>query len=175
MQSETNKIISQIFKDMSAIYRYIGGDERFRALAYSKAAKVIGSLPEDVTVYVSNNSLKKLPGIGESIAEKIAEFITTGKIKKYEVLKKSVPHELMDMEEIRGFGPQSLKRIHDELNISSKENLVEALQDGSIGKLKGFGHKKVENMLRGLKLHKTIEDRMLLWDALEAGKKLWNG
>jgi DNA polymerase (family X) len=50
--------------------------------------------------------------------------------------------------------------------------LIKALQNGQIEKMKGFGHKKVENMLRGLKLHKTIEERMLLWDALQTGEQV---
>ena len=172
MSPEINKHLSEIFSSMSAIYKYMGGSERFRALAYSKAAKIIASLPDDVSVYINNKTLKDLPGIGEGIAEKIEEYVSTGKIKKYEELKISVPAELIEMLEIKGFGPQTLKRIHDELKISTKDKLVKALDDGQISKMKGFGLKKVENMLRGLKLHKTIEDRMLLWDALEAGEKL---
>ncbi len=172
MRPELNKNLSRIFSDMSMIYRYVGADERFRAVAYSKAAKVISSLPEEISVYMRSHTLKDLPGIGESIAEKIEEFIKTGIIKKYEQLKKSVPFELLGLTEIKGFGPQSLKAIHKELKISKKEDLVKALQEGKIEKIKGFGKKKSAAMLRGLKLHKTIEERMLLWDALEAGEKL---
>lgn len=174
MQFENNKNISAIFNGMSAVYKYLGRDNKFRALAYGKAAKVIDSLVDDIKVYVANNTLEELPGIGEGIAHKIEEYIKTGKIKKYEELKQTTPLELMDMFDISGFGPQSLKRIHDELKISTKEKLINALHDGTIAKIKGFGQKKVDNMLRGLKLHKTIEDRMLLWDAMEAGEKILN-
>lgn len=174
MQFEINKNISAIFNGMSAMYKYLGGDNRFRALAYGKAAKVIDSLMDDIKVYAANNILEELPGIGEGIADKIEEYIKTGTIKKYEELKKIVPLELMGMLDIAGFGPQSLKRIHDELKINTKGNLINALHNGSIAKIKGFGQKKVNNMLRGLKLHKTIEDRMLLWDAMEAGEKILN-
>src|ERR1035437_8892604 len=159
MQSETNKSISKIFSDMAAIYKFIRPDERFRSGAYNKASKIIGSLPEDVSVYLKNNSLHELPGIGESMAEKILEYVKTGKIKMFEQLKKTVPQELIGMMEIKGFGPQSLKQIHEQLKIHTKTSLIQALQNGAILKLKGFGKKKVENMLRGLKLHKTIEDR----------------
>jgi len=167
-----NQELARIFNSTSAIYQYLGGQERFRALAYQKAARVIAGLNEDVEVYIKNNTLKELPGIGERIAGKIEEFIKTGKIKKYEQLKKTVPFDLLELLEIKGFGPQSLKRIHDELKVTKKTEIIQALQDGKVEKMKGFGRKKVDNMLRGLKLHKTIEDRMLLWDALEAGEKL---
>ena len=167
-----NRDLTRIFREMAAIYRFNDGLNRFRALAYDRAARVLGGLEEDISEYAANDRLEDLRGIGESIAEKIREYLQTGKIAKYETLKTTVPHELLDMMEIRGFGPQSLKKISKELGITTKEEIVGALQDGSISRLKGFGAKKVENMRKGLKLHKTVEDRMLLWDALELGERI---
>jgi DNA polymerase (family 10) len=167
-----NKQLSFIFGDMATIYRFIGGENRFRASAYQKASTMMDGLPQDVTDHITNNTLDDIPGIGESIAQKINEYVATGKIKKYEELKKQVPYGILELMQISGFGPQSLQRINKELKINTKDEFIKALQNGSIAKLKGFGQKKVENMLRGLKLHKTIEDRILLWNALEAGEKV---
>lgn len=164
-----NKKLGKIFSDMSNIYQYSNGKQRFRALAYERAAKVISELQDDITVYAKNKKLDELPGVGESISEKIDEYLTTGKIGKYETLKKSVPIDLLELMNITGFGPKSLKTIHEELHINDQKQLIKALQDGRISKLKGFGKKKVDNMLHSLKLHKTVEERMLLWNALQAG------
>lgn len=170
--TSTNRALARIFKEMAGIYEFSGAADRFRLLAYQKAARVLAGLEEDVSKYVAGNQLEELPGIGESIAEKIKEYLETGKIAKYESLKSTVPHELLDMLDIKGFGPQSLKQISAALGIKSRAGIVKALQDGSIGRLKGFGPKKVENMMKGLKLHKTLEERMLLWDALELGETI---
>jgi DNA polymerase (family 10) len=166
---DNNRPLAEIFRDMSSIYRYIGGEDRFRALAYQKAARSIGSLQTDISSFVENDTLEDIPGIGEHTAGKVREYLKTGKIRKYEELKKEVPHELMDMMQITGFGPQSLKAIHEKLGVSSKGELIKALHDGSISGMKGFGKRKVENMLRGLDLHKATEERMLLWEAIELG------
>ena len=171
MKNNNNRALEKIFRQMSAMYRYLG-NEGFRASAYSKAAKVISSLSEDVSTYSKNHALEDLPGIGQGISDKIKEFIETGKITKYEQLKKLVPYQLIDLMEITGFGPQSLKTIYNQLHIRTREALVEGLNNGAIAKLRGFGPRKVQNMLRGLKLHKTIEDRMLLCHALESGKQV---
>jgi len=157
---------------MASMYTYLGIDERFRALAYAKASRTIDNLGEDVTVFIKNGTLEDIPGIGESIAEKVFEFVKTGKIKKYEVLKKKVPYELMELMGVSGFGPQSLKQIHDVLGIKSKEDLIAALEDGSIAGLKRFGARKVQNMMRGLKLHKQTEERMLLKQALDLSESI---
>jgi DNA polymerase (family 10) len=172
MNQEKNIKLARIFNEMASFYKYLGGNDRFRSLAYMKASKTIASLPEDIAIYWKNKSLDDLPGIGQSIAEKTNEFIRTGKIKKHEELKKMVPFEIMDMMKIKGFGPQSLKQIHDELKISTKSELIKAIEDGRIAGLKRFGQKKVENMKRGIKLHKVIEERMLLWDGLAAGETI---
>lgn len=172
MSFEKNKKLARIFYEMSNIYKYKGAAERFRFLAYQKASKVISALPKDILFYTKNHSLNEINGIGEGIAEKIEEYITTGRIMKFEELKKNVPYQLLDMMEITGFGPQSLKRIHEELDIKTKEKVIAALQNGSIAKLKGFGETKVKKMLQGLKVHKTVEDRILLWDALEIGERI---
>jgi DNA polymerase (family 10) len=164
---DNNKILANILKDISSIYKYLGGNERFRALAYERAFKVISSLPNDITFYYTDEYIIKLRGIGDSISKKIIEFLKTGKIKKYEVLKKSVPYELLGLLDIKGFGPKSLKQIHTKLNITTEKEFLTALENGSISKLKNFGPKKNEAMLKGFKLHKLIIDRMLLWDALE--------
>lgn len=166
----TNRSLAKIFKEMAAIYEFTDGVNRFRALAYLRASRLLAGLEEDISVYVENGKLGDLRGIGESIAGKIKEYLKTGKIAKYESLKTTVPHELLDMMEIKGFGPQSLKTIYSELGITTKEGIIKALKDGSISALKGFGPQKVENMKKGLKLHKTVEDRMLLWDALQLGE-----
>jgi DNA polymerase (family 10) len=163
-----NKEIGKILGDISHIYQYRNGKQRFRAMAYDKASKVISNLQDDITTYESKK-LEMVPGVGESIAEKITEYIKTGKISKYESLKKTVPVDMLDLMNISGFGPQSLKKIHQKLRIDSRDEVIKALQDGRVSELKGFGKKKVANMLRSLKLHKAVEDRMLLWHALEAG------
>jgi DNA polymerase (family X) len=170
--TEQNKKLSHILNDIASMYRFLGGENPFRALAYKKAAQAIEGLPEDMSVYDKQGTLDDIPGVGESILKDIQEFLKTKSISRFEKLKRKVPFELMELMEIRGFGPESLKKMYKELHLETKEEVVGALQDGSIKKLKGFGDKKVDGMLRSLKLHKTIEDRMLLWDAIQEGEKL---
>ncbi|KAA9035660.1 DNA polymerase/3'-5' exonuclease PolX [Ginsengibacter hankyongi] len=167
-----NKELGKIFSDMSHIYQYKNGKQRFRAIAYEKASRVINDLQDDITTFTKKGQLEEIPGVGSSIAEKINEYVKTGKIKKFESLKKTVPIDMLELMNISGFGPQSLKRIHQRLKINNRDEVIKALQDGRISEIKGFGKKKVDNMLRSLKLHKTVEERMLLWNAIEAGNKV---
>lgn len=153
------------------MYEYVGAGERFRALAYAKAARVIDSLPKSVADY-DFKQLDALPGIGKGIADKSLEYVRTGKIRQHTELKRRVPYELMELMQVRGFGPSSLRRLHERLGVKTKVGLWKALQSGRVSRLKGFGARKVETMLRGLKLHATTEGRVTLWEAMETGEQL---
>ena len=167
---ENNKL-SDLFREMSLMYKYIGFQERFRFFAFQKASRVIKALPQSIRNYTPEQ-IKALPGIGESITRSIKEYLTSGTIKRFEHLRKKTPYQLLEIMEVKGFGPETLKKIVSSLKVRTRQEFVEALQGGKINKLPGFGAGKVEAMLRGFKLYKEVEDRMLLWDALALGEKV---
>lgn len=165
-----NIALADIFHHMSAYYRYQGLQQRFRAVAYENASRMIYGLKDDISTYATNiKSLDALHGIGESIAEKIIEYLKSGKIKAYEKLKKEVPESLLELMDITGFGPSTVKLLHQKAGIHSREELLEAIEAGGLKGLKGFGTKKIENLMRGLKVYKEGRGRMLLSVALEIG------
>ncbi|ERE92484.1 DNA polymerase beta [Cricetulus griseus] len=57
--------------------------------AYRKAASVIAKYPHKIK---SGEEAKKLPGVGTKIAEKIDEFLATGKLRKLEKLAEQEEH-----------------------------------------------------------------------------------
>lgn len=167
----SNHALARLFQEMASMYEYLGAGERFRALAYAKAARVVDGLTKEVADY-DRKQLDALPGIGKGIAEKCLEFARTGKVRKHAELKRLVPYELMGLMQVRGFGPASLRQLHEGLGIRTQAGLLKALQSGRVSRLKGFGAKKVEAMLRGLKLRASTEGRILLWEAMEIGEKI---
>lgn len=172
VMTEQNRQLALILHDLALMYRFLGGGNAFRAIAYQKASQAISGLPDDISSYVREGTLQEIPGIGESLENDIREFDETGAVKRFEKLKKKIPQELIELMDISGFGPQSLKKLYKTLHLKTKEDVISALQDGRVGHLKGFGPKKVENMLHGLKLHKKSEERMLLWYAIEEGDRI---
>lgn len=160
-------MLSVIFHRMADCYRY--QEDRFRAIAYENVSKVLHNMKEDITDYAKDvKTLDAIGGIGESIAEKIIEFLQTGKIRTFEKLKKKVPYKLLELMDIKGFGPSTLRTLHDELRIRDREELIRALEEGKLTGLKGFGEKKIEGMKRSLKLFKETL-RMPLREAQQTG------
>lgn len=165
-----NKELAVIFRHMSDCYRYLGAEERFRANAYAVAAQTLENLHEPVDVMADDiKKLDALKGVGESIAEKIQEYLHTGKIVTFEKLKKKVPYALMELMEIEGIGPATIRTLHDQLNVSDRDELIEAISRGKLDHIKGFAEKKKENLFRVLKLD-TAKTRMPLETARKTGE-----
>ena len=165
--SRNNQELARIFDEMGTIYEFLGVENRFRVMAYRKASYVLEHLTKDISEYLPVKKLVKISGIGSSIAAKIQEFLDTGSIKSYEKLRKKVPQDFIDLLKVKGLGPETLKTLHRELGIDNRQQLVKALKDGRVEQLKGFKAKKVKNILNGLRQKEALEERILLWDALQ--------
>lgn len=79
--------------------------EPFRARAYQKAQETIMSYPRDI---LSPNDLKGKPGIGETIMEKLNEYVQTGTLK---VLEHEKNNPVNILAEVYGIGPKKAKDL----------------------------------------------------------------
>ncbi|MDO9125224.1 MAG: PHP domain-containing protein, partial [Deltaproteobacteria bacterium] len=140
--------------------------------AYRKASRILGDLTQDIEEITERGELKDIPGIGEGLAKKIEEYLKTGKVSKFEEVKKGVSDELIAMMDIPGIGPKTLALIHKERGIGNLSELEKAVEDGSLIGLPGMGEKKVENIRRGIQLLKQSKGRMNLGMAFPVAKRI---
>ncbi|NQT20543.1 MAG: DNA polymerase/3'-5' exonuclease PolX, partial [Planctomycetes bacterium] len=160
-----NQEIAQVLEKIADCLE-IKGESVFRQNAYRRAARALADLVEDVTQLHERGKLESIAGIGEGMAGKIEEYLKTGKIKRYEELKRDLPDSLIAMMRIQGMGPKTLKLIHDRLGINSIDELEAAAKDGKLNDLPGLGAGKTENILRGIALAKASAGRVRLGMAL---------
>jgi DNA polymerase (family 10) len=126
------------------------GENPFKCRAYHNAARAIEGATADFDTLVRSGEIRSIKGIGEAIAEKITELVTTGKSEYYEELKASLPEGLMEMLRISGVGPKKVKLLYEKLKIKSVEELESACIAGKLEKVEGFGKKTEENILTGI-------------------------
>ena len=138
------------------------GENPFKVSAYIKAARIIGDLTRDIEEISHHGELKAIPGVGDGIAQKISEYLETGKVGAYEELHEAVSDELVALMSIPGMGPKTLSLIHREVGIKDMADLRRAIEDGSLIGLPGMGEKKVENIRRGIELLAQSRGRMNL-------------
>jgi DNA polymerase (family 10) len=166
-----NKELADLFNKMADILEF-KNENPFKISAYRRASRVLGDLTQDIQEIAESGELKKVPGIGEGMAQKIEEYLKTGKISKYEEVKKGVSDELIAMMEIPGMGPKTLAMIHKEKGIGNLSQLEKAVEDGSLIGLPGTGEKKAENIRRGIELLKASKGRMNLGVAFPLAKRI---
>jgi len=166
-----NKELSDLFEKMADILEF-KGENPFKISAYRRASRIIGDLTQDIEEITERGELKSVPGIGEGMAQKIEEYLKTGKVSKFEEARKGVSDELIAIMDIPGMGPKTLSMLHKEKGISSLSQLEKALEDGSLMGLFGIGEKKIENLKRGILLLKQSKGRMNLGVAFPVAKRI---
>src|SRR5215469_3532245 len=160
--ARTNEIVAGLLREYAELLAITGGDQ-FRARNYEKAAKVVAGHPDDVTA-MNEAALTKIPGVGKSIAGKIAEYQHTGTFAALEEIRTRIPPGVREMTKVPGLGPKRALLLNQELGIASVDGLREALAEGKLRDLAGFGVKSEERILRGLEV--STQDRVLLNVAL---------
>src|SRR5216683_2214127 len=161
-----NPDIARLFDEVADLLE-IQDANPFRVRAYRNAARTIRDFPEPLTdvVRAGAQDLTDIAGIGDDLAEKITEIVTTGELGLRQQLAKKLPAGLLDLLRIPGLGPKRVKLLYKKLKVKSAGDLAKALDAGKVQKLKGFGPKMEEKMRAGLGQAQATERRMLLHEA----------
>ena len=112
-----NSELAKLFYEMADLLEM--KNIQWKPRAYRTAARAIENLPVDIKKRYKDNTLKEIPGVGESIEKKIIEFIKTGKIKEHEELIKSIPESISALVNIPSLGPKKIKKLYSHLKIKS--------------------------------------------------------
>ena len=166
-----NKEVAQALKEL-AILIQIEGKEEYKANAYFRAVRSVGSYGEDIESVAKRGELTNVPGVGKAIAEKIENYLETGSIPLLEQLREKIPVKVMELEAIPGIGPKTIKLVYDKLGVTDLESLEQAAQKGLIKDLPGMGEKTQTQILEGIQLVKAGLGRTLLANAMEFVDKL---
>jgi DNA polymerase (family 10) len=156
-----NQEIAEIFNEIADMLDILGEDS-FRIISYRRAARQMEALTEDVEDLVRQGRVGSVPGIGAALADKIEEYVTAGKVGYHQELRAKFPPGVLDMLRVRGIGPKKVKVLWQELGISDIETLRTAAQTHRLRRVKGFGEKTEEKILRSIELLKEGESVFLL-------------
>ena len=155
------------YRDLLAI----SSPDPFKARAYEKAARSIGGWHEDI-VGADLKALQQIPNVGRSIAEKVEEFLQTGTMSSLEELRAQIPPGVRQLMSIPTLGPKKALALYQELHVASLEELGDALHDGRVASLKGFGQRTAENIADGLARMQQSDDRVGIDVALDLAEEL---
>src|SRR5712664_2402851 len=144
--TSTNEEVAALLREYAELLGLTGGDQ-FRVRSYEKAAKAVAGYPDDLGT-LPERALTRVPGVGSSVAAKIAEYQRTGTIKAVDDLRATVPPGALLLAKVPGVGTRRALQIAGQLGIASVAELDEAVRNGRLRGVAGFGPKSEERILR---------------------------
>jgi DNA polymerase (family 10) len=173
-EAKSNEALAEIFARIAQLLELIGAD-KFRIIAHDRAARLIESHPEDLCRLAADRgraALIAIDGIGPKIADKIVEYAKTGRIAEQDELLASVPAGLLDVLNIPGCGPKTVRALWTTLNITDLPSLQKAIDDGSILTVPRMGEKTVANMREAIAFAAQAQERVPLGIALPIAERI---
>jgi DNA polymerase (family 10) len=166
-----NGEVAEILRNMGTLLE-IKGEMVFKTRAYHKAADTIAALGEDIQRIADEKRLTEIPGIGKALEEKITQYLNTGKIDAYEKLTQEIPESILHVIDIPSVGPKKAKLFFDRLKIASVADLKKAAAAGKLNGLEGIKEKTIENIVKGIGIVETGDERMNLGTAMRIADEL---
>ena len=147
-------------------------DTIFKIRAYQRAARTIGQLSFPLEQGVRDEvDLKKIPGIGKAISDKIREYLQSGRVSAYDKLLVELPDGVLTLMTIPSIGPKTAMLISQELGVSTIEGVEKAIHEGQLASLPGLGERTAENILRHIHSLRTKDGRTPIGQALSLAEE----
>jgi DNA polymerase (family 10) len=158
----TNGDLARIFHEIGDMLE-LKGELVFKTIAYHRAADAIGRSPVDLVSAYRSGTPPTIPGVGKAIGDKLTELATTGRLVFHERLRAEIPARLVELLQVPGLGPKTVRQLHQELAIESLDDLRTAAQTGRLRTVRGLSSRTETMVLDGLaRLAERPPERMRL-------------
>jgi DNA polymerase (family 10) len=148
-------------------------DNPFRVRAFRRASEIIEAFPQDIGTF-SRQQLLTIPGIGQGIADMIAEFKANGAVAEHQELKLKFPDGVLKIMHVNGVGPRRAAQLYRDRRIDSLEKLQQAASKGELRGLAGFGEKLEAAILKSVTLAEEGSQRWIVTAARAVAERLLN-
>lgn len=176
----SNKSVTELLRNIAAAHT-LKGDNRFRIIAYEKAADAIEHLSREIQDIWKEGKLQKVPGIGPGIGQALSEYFETGTSKHFKEILKGIPPSVFTLMKVPGIGPKKAFRLVAEFGLTDPASVVDELMHvaraNKISGLEGFGQKSQDDIIEALQVYQQKdrrEERMPLPFAFSLAEEIMN-
>src|SRR3989344_4899884 len=174
MKFFSNRQIAKLLREIAAAYM-AKGENRFKIIAYDRAAASVEHATSDLKDLWEEGQLKSVPGLGESIRKHLNELFKDGRVKHFEQIKKDLPEGMFSLLAIGGLGPKNAYKLAYELNLKSPGDLEKAAKSHKIRNLTGFGEKSENEIITAIaEFRAKATDSYLLTEAFPIAERVLN-
>jgi len=163
----TNKDIASVLQQTADLIELTDGNPH-RARAFSRAARALGDLNGPVADRLDAGTLTDVGGVGDAMAGHIADVLRTGTFDLHDELQNAVPPGLLEVMRVKGLGTKRTRRLWQELDITSLDQLETAAETDQITSLSGFGAKTQQNILENVRQLRAYDAQWRYADAWSA-------
>ncbi|MDA1316959.1 MAG: PHP domain-containing protein [bacterium] len=174
----SNKSISQLLHNIAAA-QLLKGHNRFRIIAYEKAADAIESLSRELYDVWKEGKILRVSGIGANIGNGLSEYFEKGESQHFDSITEGIPPTVFLLMTVPGIGPKKAFKLVMHFKLINEKTVVEDLkkiaQEGRIAQLEGFGDKSEQDILSSLTVFERRdrqEERMILPSALKIADEI---
>jgi len=154
-----NVDVAETFADMAALLE-IKGESVYTVRAYRRIARTVTQLSCELDQMVrEGHDVREIPGVGEAIAGKIKEMLSTGKLEYYERLRSQFPAGFPDLVRIPGLGSKTATRLWKELGVTTVSGLERAIIDGRTATLPRMGKRSADKILQHIRAERMVSGR----------------
>jgi len=158
--------IARILGELADLLEIEGEANPFRIRAYRNALRSVGQLSRPLAEMVeAGEDLTALPDIGKTVAAHIVELVETGSLPRLDEIAESVPRSLAELVRLQGVGPKKAARLWRELEVTTVDQLAEAIEAGRVAELSGFGEKSAQKIMTAIESRQAARGRLLLSEA----------
>ena len=165
-----NEEVAGLLREYAELTQITGGDV-FRARNYEKAARSVRGWGDDIG-QLDVTALRAIPGVGASIAAKIAEYRESGSIRALDELRAKIPPGVLELTRVPGLGPKRALQLSRDLGVQSVDDLAAAITAGRLDGLAGFGARSEERIAAGIEVYRQGRERVLLDVALRTATEM---
>ena len=159
-----------------AAYLELRGESRFKAKAYQGAARaLVGLDTDDLAALDRDGTLAATRGLGPATLSVVRDLIDTGESRYLTQLKADLPPGVLELLEVPGLATPKIHLLHETLGVDSLDSLEAAAREGKLAKLKGFGPKTAERILKGIVAVRAAGSQQLYPRAIAAAGALLSG
>jgi DNA polymerase (family 10) len=148
-----NPEIARTFDELADLLE-LGGENPFKLRAYrnfAELARETGDRLADLAATGGSDALEKLDGVGPAIAKKVLDLLAKGTFDALDRARVEVPVSLLLVLGVPGLGAKTVRRLFVEAGIKTLEELEAACEQGTLAGMAGFGKKKQDKILEGVK------------------------
>jgi len=160
----TNRDIARFFNRLAKIME-LHDENGFKIKSYANAYLSLRKIEKDLST-MATEEISAIRGVGKNISNKIEELLQTGTLATYQKYVDKTPEGIVQMLDMKGFGPKKIKVVWKELGIENVGELLYACNENRLVELKGFGLKTQATLKKQLEYFIDSQGKFL-FDYLE--------